>query len=192
MNPVLCDFLQMRQPFFLEAFLLSLCPHPRGLVTLSCCVIVAVGLSFTVISRMMRLVLFFPRSCGFTLKIFLIFRRLDCVLVCVTTLLVYLTVWEHLFILEGQDVGAFSLPCVWDPQVVPSQRPRAAASALRPSSLCCCCFLAESCLTFKTPWTVACQAPRPWNSPGRNTGVGCHLLLQGMLVALHCGWTLHR
>ena len=76
--------------------------------------------------------------------------------------------------------------------MVPSQRPRAAASALRPSSLCCCCFLAESCLTFKTPWTVACQAPRPWNSPGRNTGVGCHLLLQGMLVALHCGWTLHR
>ena len=29
-----------------------------------------------------------------------------------------------------------------------------------------------------TPWTVAYQAPRPWNFPGKNTGVGCHFLLQ--------------
>ena len=29
-----------------------------------------------------------------------------------------------------------------------------------------------------TPWTVACQAPRPWNSPSKSTGVGCHALLQ--------------
>ena len=25
-----------------------------------------------------------------------------------------------------------------------------------------------------TPWTVAYQAPLPWDSPGKNTGVGCH------------------
>ena len=30
---------------------------------------------------------------------------------------------------------------------------------------------------FVTPWTVAHQAPRPWVSPGKNTGVGCHSLL---------------
>ena len=24
--------------------------------------------------------------------------------------------------------------------------------------------------------------PRPWDSPGKNTGVGCHFLLQGMKV----------
>ena len=28
-----------------------------------------------------------------------------------------------------------------------------------------------------TPWTAAHQAPRPWDSPGKNTGVGCHCLL---------------
>ena len=28
-----------------------------------------------------------------------------------------------------------------------------------------------------TPWTVARQAP-PWDSPGKNTGVGCWALLQ--------------
>ena len=33
-----------------------------------------------------------------------------------------------------------------------------------------------------TPWTAAHQAPRPWDSPGKNTGVGCHFLLQCMKV----------
>ena len=31
---------------------------------------------------------------------------------------------------------------------------------------------------FETPWTVAHQAPHPWDFPGKNTGVGCHFLLQ--------------
>ena len=31
---------------------------------------------------------------------------------------------------------------------------------------------------FATPWTVAHQAPLSWDSPGNNTGVGCHFLLQ--------------
>ena len=33
-------------------------------------------------------------------------------------------------------------------------------------------FSAELCLTLMAPWTVACKAPRPWDSPGKNTGVG--------------------
>ena len=36
---------------------------------------------------------------------------------------------------------------------------------------------------FATPWTVALQAPRPWTSPGKNTGVGCCFLLQGIFPA---------
>jgi len=46
---------------------------------------------------------------------------------------------------------------------------------------------------FATPWTVACQALCPWDLPGKNTGVGCHFLLQGIfptqgsnLHLLHC------
>ena len=31
-----------------------------------------------------------------------------------------------------------------------------------------------------TPETAAHQAPRPWDSPGKNTGVACHFLLQCM------------
>ena len=29
-----------------------------------------------------------------------------------------------------------------------------------------------------TPEMAVHQAPRPWDSPGKNTGVGCHFLLQ--------------
>ena len=32
---------------------------------------------------------------------------------------------------------------------------------------------------FATPRTAACQ--EPWNSAVKNTGVGCHALLQGIL-----------
>ena len=35
-------------------------------------------------------------------------------------------------------------------------------------------------LLFATLWTVARQAPLPMDSPGKNTGVGCHALLQGI------------
>ena len=38
-----------------------------------------------------------------------------------------------------------------------------------------------------TPETAAHQAPRPWDSPGKNTGVGCHFLLQCMKVKSESG-----
>ena len=31
-----------------------------------------------------------------------------------------------------------------------------------------------------TLWTAAARLPSPWDSPGKNTGVGCHFLLQCM------------
>ena len=31
-----------------------------------------------------------------------------------------------------------------------------------------------------TSWALPLQAPHPWDSPGKNTGVGCHSLLQGI------------
>ena len=45
----------------------------------------------------------------------------------------------------------------------------------------------------ETPWTVTCLAISPWDSPGKNTWVGCHFLSQGFfliqgsnLCLLHC------
>ena len=41
-------------------------------------------------------------------------------------------------------------------------------------------LVAKLCPTLVTPWSAARQAPSPWDSPGKNTGVGCHFLLQGI------------
>ena len=35
---------------------------------------------------------------------------------------------------------------------------------------------------FATLWTVATRLLCPWDSPGKNTGVGCHFLLQGIFL----------
>ena len=42
----------------------------------------------------------------------------------------------------------------------------------------CVCAQFSYVQLFTSPWTVACQAPLPWNFPGKNTGGGCHFLLQ--------------
>ena len=41
------------------------------------------------------------------------------------------------------------------------------------SRLCCCCCVASVVSNSVRPLC-------PWDSPGKNTGVGCHFLLQGM------------
>ena len=38
------------------------------------------------------------------------------------------------------------------------------------------------CVTHRWQPIVCQWLPRPWDSPGRNTGVGCHFLLQCMKV----------
>ena len=43
-------------------------------------------------------------------------------------------------------------------------------------------LVVKSRLTFATPWTVAHQAPRSRDSPGKNTGVSCSFLLRGLQI----------
>ena len=52
---------------------------------------------------------------------------------------------------------------------------------------------------FATLWIIAPQAPLSMGSPGKNTGVGCHFLLQGIfptqgsnLGLLHCRQILNH
>ncbi|KAI4568503.1 hypothetical protein MJT46_008301 [Ovis ammon polii x Ovis aries] len=40
-----------------------------------------------------------------------------------------------------------------------------------PGKACCCCCQVASLVSDSV-------RPRPWDSPGKNTGVGCHVLLQ--------------
>ena len=50
-------------------------------------------------------------------------------------------------------------------------------------SCCCCCCVASVVSDSVQPhrWKPT-RLPRPWDSPGKNTGVGCHFLLQCMKV----------
>ena len=56
---------------------------------------------------------------------------------------------------------------------------------------------AQSCLTLRPRGLEPTRLLCPWDSPGRNTGVGCHFLLQGIFPTqgsnvglLHCRQTL--
>ena len=40
----------------------------------------------------------------------------------------------------------------------------------------------QSCLTLCNPIDSSLPGSRPWDSPGKNTGVGCHFLLQCVKV----------
>ena len=58
-----------------------------------------------------------------------------------------------------------------------------------------CVLVAKSCLTLFKPARLLC----PWNSPGKNTGAGCHFLLQRIfptqgsnLGLLHCRQILYH
>ena len=60
----------------------------------------------------------------------------------------------------------------------------------------CVCVCVLSCVqSFAAPWTTRLLCPE--DSPGKNTVMGCHVLLQGIfptqgsnLGLLHCKWTL--
>ena len=59
--------------------------------------------------------------------------------------------------------------------------------------------VAKLCPTLAAAWTLACQAPLFLGFSGKNAGMDCHFLLQGIfptqesnLGLLHCRQTLYR
>ena len=48
--------------------------------------------------------------------------------------------------------------------------------------LCCCCTVSQSCLTLQPHGLQPARFLHPWDFPGKNTGVGCHSLLQGIFL----------
>ena len=47
---------------------------------------------------------------------------------------------------------------------------------------CCCCVISVVSDSVQPHRRQLTRLPRPWDSPGKNSGVGCHLLLQCMKV----------
>ena len=53
------------------------------------------------------------------------------------------------------------------------------------ATCCCCCCCYVTSVMSDSVWPYRQQParlPHPWDSPGKNTGVGCHFLLQCMKV----------
>ena len=48
--------------------------------------------------------------------------------------------------------------------------------------LCCCCVALVMSDSVQPHRQQPTRLPHPWDSPGKNTGVGCHFLLQYMKV----------
>ena len=49
--------------------------------------------------------------------------------------------------------------------------------------LMCCCAMLSCPVLSNSLWPEGLQLPRqlcPWDSPGKNSGIGCHALLQGI------------
>ena len=51
------------------------------------------------------------------------------------------------------------------------------------------CSATQSCLTLQSHGLQPAKLLWPWDSPGKNTGVGCHFLLQGIFLTQ--GLNLH-
>ena len=59
--------------------------------------------------------------------------------------------------------------------------------------VCVCVLVAQLCPALCDPMDCSPPGPSPWNSPGKNIGVGSHSLLQGIFLTqelnpglLHC------
>ena len=50
------------------------------------------------------------------------------------------------------------------------------------SNCCCCCVASVMSNSVQPHGLQPTRLLRPWDSPGKNTGVGCHFLLQCMKV----------
>ena len=44
----------------------------------------------------------------------------------------------------------------------------------------CVCLIHQSCLTLCNPMAPLTRLLCPWDSPGKNTGMGCHFILHGI------------
>ena len=95
------------------------------------------------------------------------------------------------------SVGDWVQDLLWIPKPVGAQGPQwillfagctsmaSASHAL--STICCCCSVAKSGLTLCDPRLLC-----PWNFPGKNTGVGCRFLLQGIFLTQRSNLNLLR
>ena len=75
--------------------------------------------------------------------------------------------------LPGSSIHGILQARVLEWVAIALSRPKPAAAAAK---------LLQSCPTLRPHRRQPTRLPHPWDSPGKNTGVGCHFLLQCMKV----------
>jgi len=91
---------------------------------------------------------------------------------------------------KGHGEKGTSVHCWWECKLVqPLWRTvwRFPKRTKKRIAMCVCCSSVQllSCVQlFATPWTIPTRILCPWNSPGKNTGVGSHSFLQGIFPTL--------
>ena len=79
-----------------------------------------------------------------------------------------------LYIFTEWELTFFHSHCSCGPKCIVSKYQSSPATAAAKSL--------QSCQTMRPHRRQPTRLPRPWDSPGKNTGVGCHFLLQCMKV----------
>ena len=80
----------------------------------------------------------------------------------------------------GVRVGGFNTPLL-----AMERSPKQGNTALNDTLDCCCCCCEVTSVvsnSVRPHRRQPTRLPRPWDSPGKNTGVGCHFLLRCMKV----------
>ena len=97
--------------------------------------------------------------------------------------------WKLLIIFSSSDqcitlfYVCFSLKVLYLTYSIFSLTFELTVTELSHSCCCCCCWVASVMSNSARPHRQQpTKLPRPWDSPGKNTGVGCHFLLQCMKV----------
>ena len=109
----------------------------------------------------------------------------------------FLHFWENInipvglsIILSSKHGASWKKQLVWDHNsnnstsaIPPDFFAAEVLSAALPFHCCCCCQVASVVSDYVWPhrWQLT-RLPHPWDLPGKNTGVGCHFLLQCMKV----------
>ena len=63
---------------------------------------------------------------------------------------------------------------------------------IRNKTTMCCVLVAKLCPTLSIPWTVPARLLCPWDSPGKNTGEGCHFFPWANPGLLHCRQMIYQ
>ena len=83
--------------------------------------------------------------------------------------------------MDSREIGSYQLGQEFpytEPLRHSAQVAKERTGLTQPLGICCVGSVAQSCLTLCEPMDCSPPGSCPWDSPGKNTGVGCHALLQ--------------